>query len=72
MISNDLRGLISSMRAHVDADQMSKGFFAVFEKRLHEVATEIAELEAAAVPARLRGIKDKNPVQLNLIAGGKS
>lgn len=73
MISNDLRNLIGSMRAHVDADQMSKGFFAVFETRLREVADDIEQLEQANVLPHLRGTPSPSGcTQLSLVSGGRS
>lgn len=70
MISTDLRGLIASMKAHVDADMMGKGFFAVFEQRLRGIADDIQTLEGTTVPQRLRRHLSETP-QLELIEGGR-
>lgn len=73
MISSDLRNLIGSMRAHVDADQMSKGFMAVFETRLREIADDVEQLEKSSVPPHLRQkSRPRSCVQLSLIEGGRS
>lgn len=74
MISTDLRGLIASMKAHVDADMMGKGFFAVFEQRLRALADDIEVLEGAAIPVRLRRAalaSGARVAQLELIEGGR-
>lgn len=72
MISTDLRGLIASMKAHVDADMLTKGFFAVFEERLRDIANRVQELEQTNVPAHSRGRRRAAGVQLELIEGGRS
>lgn len=71
MISSDLRNLIGSMKAHVDADMMSKGFFEVFALKLHALADEVAQLEAAQVPPHLRRPQRKSAAQLELVIGGR-
>lgn len=71
MISTDLHNLAGSMKAHLDADMMSRGFIEVFAQKLHALADQVAELEAAAVPAHLKKPQRKPAAQLELVIGGR-
>lgn len=74
MIASDLRGLMASMKAHIELDQMNKAFFAVFDERIQTLIDRVATLEQSTVPPHLRGAALKrNPhAQLELIEGGRS
>lgn len=69
MISSDLRGLIASMKAHVECDQMNKAFFAVFHARAQALIAEVEALENVTVPPHLRRAELKRTPQLELIQG---
>lgn len=70
MISTDLRGLISAMKAHIDAETCGEAFLSVFAQRLREIAGDVETLEGTTVPQRLRRRPSETP-QLELIEGGR-
>lgn len=55
MISNDLRNLIGSFKAHLDADHLPPAYQKVLLDRLREIADLIAVLEGNVIPPNQRG-----------------
>lgn len=55
MISNKLANIVSSMKAHSDAETATPAVMNIFIGRLEELLKQVREQEAEMVPHHLRG-----------------